>query len=1191
MLTKEDSSEIEILKAEIASLKSQLNNLKLFKDNIEVKGVETALSKSEDLIQLVNENTHDLIFIHDMEGNILGVNKVVTEFLASSQKKNMRDLLAPEVKPKFDDYLQRIAISKEEKGYMKVIDRQGNRRILKYHNRLVESSEVTIIHGLAHDITDLWNANKKLKASEESYRGLFDSSEDPIFILDKNGVIINANTTAQEIFNHSVPLLEGELFERICLNDPSYKVVFGKLLKRTIEGRPQKMEVYESSDTNKKPVFREITLRTGNYLGNEVIIAYFRDITERKIAEQKLREETAERESEKRLQKVFDHVNLFVFSIDSLGTIKYSNSTFPKISGTKKETLIGSDFFSYFETDNDFRPGKDFNSFDETKLLQRFEARFVSKYGDVRTVLFNSVMIAESHGRIGTLTLVGEDITDSTRVIRALRETNKKLQDLFDNAYDLIVLFDTEYKINFTNNAWRQALGYTEEETENLKFIDIIADDHKESTLDILDRISKGEKIETFDTVFKSKTGRVIYVVGSVNCRYLNEKPVEFRAIFYDNTYKVRAERAQNLYYSIANLAIKSDNLDELYIEIHKLLKKYIEVNNFHVALYDLKDKNILNFPYYVDEHMPGLVTSNRRRLGRGLTEYSLTLSQPVFLYDDDIIRLAEERIIEPLERVPKIWMGVPLKVENRTIGIIAVKSYSDRNKYRNRHLEMLDFVSGQIAIAIERKLNEEKIAKQSARLKAIFESSSHLIWSINKKQELTSFNQNYEQAIFYHHGSLPKLDTPVVEPRLLLSSEKFRAQINQWYKEAFEGKPQHYETYIEDKNGGLIWRETYLNPIYSNDGTIEEVSGITHDITEKKNTELALRLNEEKFRNIFESFQDIYYRTDFDGNITLISPSVIDTIQYSPEEMIGRNISSFYSNPKRKKKFFKELLVSGSVKNFEVDLVRKDGTLVPTISNIRIIYDENKKPIAIDGVARDITDLKRASEELLKAKEVAEKSLKVKELFLANMSHEIRTPMNGIIGVIDLLSETQLHNDQRDYINTIKKSSETLLTILNDILDLSKLEAGKMQLRVGPTDIRDTIEKLHTLFLQKANSKGISFFYEIDENVPQYLKADETRLLQVLSNLTSNAIKFTEKGSVSILVKKLKHGEKKSTYKVEVKDTGIGMAQESINLLFDSFSQLDNTSSKSYGGTGLGLAISKQLCKLMGGEIGVNSE
>jgi len=255
----------------------------------------------------------------------------------------------------------------------------------------------------------------------------------------------------------------------------------------------------------------------------------------------------------------------------------------------------------------------------------------------------------------------------------------------------------------------------------------------------------------------------------------------------------------------------------------------------------------------------------------------------------------------------------------------------------------------------------------------------------------------------------------------------------------------------------------------------------------------------------------------------------------------------------------------------------------------LRIIY-QNQKPVSIAGVVRDITELKKASEEILQAKELAERSLKVKEVFLANMSHEIRTPMNGIIGMIDLLSESELNERQKEFVQTIKKSSETLLEILNDILDLSKLEAGKMELRPIPISLTNTIEKLYALFKQQATKKGIHFDYEIHPATPNFILADETRLLQILSNLVSNSIKFTDKGYIKVKIHPEHSQAPQHLLRVEVQDSGIGISEEDIHKLFATFQQLDNSSTKNYKGTGLGLSISRQLTHLMGGEIGVIS-
>ena len=353
----------------------------------------------------------------------------------------------------------------------------------------------------------------------------------------------------------------------------------------------------------------------------------------------------------------------------------------------------------------------------------------------------------------------------------------------------------------------------------------------------------------------------------------------------------------------------------------------------------------------------------------------------------------------------------------------------------------------------------------------------------------------------------------------------------------------------------------------------------------------IALQKSEEKFRNIIESFIDIYYRTDLAGNITMISPSVLTHTGYSVQEVMGNKVDKFFDNAVDSSKDIKSLLKSGSITNFEVNVKRKNGELRQFMLNIRMIKDAKGIPLEVEGVARDISELKKNAEDLIVAKEQAEHSLKVKERFLANMSHEIRTPMNGIIGMIDVLNETPLESKQKEYVETIKKSSETLLTILNDILDLSKIEAGKMELHLAPFILTEMLDRLVTLFRQRAQEKGNELAYWVADDVPPYWVGDSTRLLQIFSNLTSNALKFTEYGSVRIDVRKIAQKGKKATIKVEVIDTGIGISPQNQALLFASFQQVDNSTKKSFGGTGLGLAISRELCRQMNGDMGVVSE
>jgi len=822
------------------------------------------------------------------------------------------------------------------------------------------------------------------------------------------------------------------------------------------------------------------------------------------------------------------------------------------------------------------------------KLEQR-EVPFLAQKGTLRTFSINSVLIQNDDDKVLYITLVGDDITRKRRMESSITKSNAQLQDLVDNTSDLIQLVALDGKFIFVNKAWREVLGYRLDETASMRMQDILHPQHMEEAIAQLDLIREGKANPNFETVFLSKEGKKVFVAGSVVCRFDNGKPTAFRCILNDYTEKIRAEKAQSLYYSIANWTVNTQNLDDFYHKIHEELGKIIDVKNFFIALYD-QSKSYLYFPYYVDEYFKGNVRFTRRRLGNGVTEYAIASNKPLFLYDSDIERLAKTNSLHLYGVTPKLLLCVPLRIGDRVTGIIGVKSYDDPNMFDARDLELLEFISGQVALAIARKQSEEELSKYAARLNAIFDSSSHLIWSVNKSLQLTSFNLNYADLIENQVGVRPTLQVGAEKFGWRLVGQKNRRTLDTKYRQALRGEPQYFEFKIDRKDGGEMWLEFYLNPIQYSNGVIEEVSGIARDITRRKEAELSLRHSEELFRGIFENLQDIYCRIDRQGRISMISQSVFKRMGYTPDEVIGHEITEFFKDRKKIHSALIRLRKTKSLRNFEISLNRKDGTERQFMVNMLMFTNDKGKAIEVAVLARDITELKRNEQELLKAKEHAEHSLKVKEGFLANMSHEIRTPMNGVIGMIDLLGETKLNPEQRDYVFTIKRSSETLLDILNDILDLSKIEAGKMVLHESPLALEELLVKLVSLFGQTAKNKGNELTYHIAADLPQFIIADQTRLLQILSNLTSNALKFTEKGAVKIFLSLVNRDGKTYKIKVEVQDSGIGISAIDKQILFTSFTQLDNSSRKSFGGTGLGLAISKQLCELMNGEIGVES-
>ncbi len=773
-------------------------------------------------------------------------------------------------------------------------------------------------------------------------------------------------------------------------------------------------------------------------------------------------------------------------------------------------------------------------------------------------------------------------------VAEALRKSNAQLQDLVDNTSDLIQLITLDGRFLFVNRAWHEALGYESNELIKLRLKDIVWPDALEGTLSILKRVEKGEKIADFETVFKSKANKKIYLNGSITCRYEDGRATAFRCILHDISSRVRAERSQNLYYSIANWTIKTNDLDEFYLRVHEELGKVIDAENFFVALYD-PAKSYIYFPYYVDQYFHGSMRFTKRKLGNGLTEYAINANKPLFLYENDISELAKNKGLYLYGQVPKVMLCVPLRIGDRVTGIIGVKSYNNANQYRPRNLEMLEFISGQVALAIARKQAEQSLNRQTARLNAIFDSTSYLIWSVNKAFQLTSFNKDYDDFAKKHLHTSPSINVSVERLGWQLVTSESRKQLEEHYRQAFKGDAQTFEIKLNSPSLKTdMWLEFTLNPIRLAEGNIEEVSGIARDITSRKNGDLQTRKSEAMFRGIFVNLQDIYCRTNRKGIITMISPSVLKRTGYTVEDVMGTSITQYFAEPRQIHAALIRLRRDGSLRNFEAELRTKNGNLRQFMFNM-LLLEEDGEPI-IAALARDITEFKRSELELRRAKEDAERSLKVKERFLANMSHEIRTPMNGVIGMIDLLAETSLDIEQKDYVQTIRRSSETLLTILNDILDLSKIEAGKMALNEAPVVTEEIFDKLTALFGQTAKSKNVRLQYHFDDTIPKYIIADQTRLLQILSNLTSNALKFTENGMVQIEVSTLWTKGRFHKLKIEVRDSGIGISKENLMLLFNAFSQVDTSSRKTYGGTGLGLAISKELCRLMKGEIGVES-
>jgi two-component system, sensor histidine kinase and response regulator len=367
----------------------------------------------------------------------------------------------------------------------------------------------------------------------------------------------------------------------------------------------------------------------------------------------------------------------------------------------------------------------------------------------------------------------------------------------------------------------------------------------------------------------------------------------------------------------------------------------------------------------------------------------------------------------------------------------------------------------------------------------------------------------------------------------------------------------------------------------------------LQQEIADRRRALEALRASEVRYRNILESIEDGYFEVDLRGTFVFFNDALCKMHDYSKEEMAFMNNRQYMDARNAKivyEAFNKVYRTRKPNREIQYEALTKNGAKKFLESSVSLIESDSGKPVGFRGMVRDITARKNAEAQIQAAKEAAEAATRSKSEFLANMSHEIRTPMNGIIGMYNLLLSTHLDPEQSDYVQTGKRSADSLLSLLNDILDFSKIEAGRMELETLDFDLRVAMEEVVELPAMHAHQKGLDFAYHVHFDVPSLLRGDPGRLRQIIINLTSNAIKFTKEGEVTLRVYPQAETDHQVKLRFEVQDTGIGIAQTDQARLFNSFHQVDASTTRIYGGTGLGLAICKQLSQLMGGQIGVES-
>jgi PAS domain S-box-containing protein len=529
--------------------------------------------------------------------------------------------------------------------------------------------------------------------------------------------------------------------------------------------------------------------------------------------------------------------------------------------------------------------------------------------------------------------------------------------------------------------------------------------------------------------------------------------------------------------------------------------------------------------------------------------------------------------------------LAEPLLYREQLVGVIAISNEGTGRLFTVQDRELLALFAAQAAVAIENAQLYEEVRGTRDFLQSIAANSADAIVTADVHGRVTYFSPGAEELLGYRAEEL--LGTRAVDYYRggLEEARAFMQRLR------VEGRIRNYETALRTKDGGWVEVSSSISLLREVRGVVIGTLAIYKDMTEHKRAEAALRESEEKYRTLFEECKDAIVINTPEGKVVDVNQAFLNLFGYTRDEGMEINVREHYIHPADRVKFRQELEHKGAAKDFEAKLRKKDGTEIDCLLTSTAWRAKDSSILGFQGILHDITERKRAQEELRLAKEAAEEANRAKSAFLANMSHELRTPLNAIIGYSEMLQEEAADLGQEDLtpdLQKIQAAGKHLLALINDILDLSKIEAGRMDLFLETFDvalmIQDAAMTIQPLVEKNYNTLAIHCADDLGT-----MRADLTKVRQSLFNLLSNACKFTAQGTITLAVSR-ETVDEAVWLTFRVADTGIGMTPEQMGKLFQAFVQADASTTRQYGGTGLGLTITQRFCQMMGGDITVES-
>lgn len=556
-------------------------------------------------------------------------------------------------------------------------------------------------------------------------------------------------------------------------------------------------------------------------------------------------------------------------------------------------------------------------------------------------------------------------------------------------------------------------------------------------------------------------------------------------------------------------------------------------------------------------------------------------------------------------------FMGIPFFRRDKMVGMVGVANsstgYSDGLRQSLEPvLSSCAFIIDAFRVAAERKAFESELRKSEALHRGILDAANDSIVAINPSGLIVSANSSVKRMFGYEPGELIGRNVNVLMPAEIASEH------DRYIQDYLDSEVPKVIGIGRDvtgrhRDGTFFPVELAVSKVCQDDSIL--FTGIIRDIRDRKRAEQERANAYAQLVAVLDSCSRVsVIATDTTGLITLFNRGAENMLGYTSAEMVGRQTPAVLHDPAEVEAYGKQLSASlnRDVQGFDVFVtrartsqfdrrewtyIRANGSRIEVDLTVTAVLTEDHEVTGYLGVALDVTSRNEAERELIRAKEAAESANRAKSEFVANMSHEIRTPINGIIGMQELMRQTNLTPEQAEYVEASGNCAQALLDVVNEVLDYSKIEAGHLELNIEEFHLRTLMEETLVPLKIRAERKGLSLTWEIDPTLPSTLRSDPARIRQILLNLTGNAVKFTSEGRVSVRIATSAQTEEHRILTFEVSDTGPGISPEAQAEIFDPFIQADSSTTRTFGGTGLGLTISRRLAELLGGTIQLQSE